>query len=138
MSVIRAGLRPAFALFVIAHAAAHALLPLQEFLSPEHLANDPGPLILLGVVAIGFIVAGAGLLGVWPFKTLIRPALVLASAYSLIAIWRMGHGGFWWGAPADLVLLAIGVTGFLPRAVARSGAAPHQRAAGTPAAHRTA
>ena len=138
MSLIRAGLRPAFALFVIAHAAAHALLPLQEFLSEEHLSTDPGPAILLGVVAAGFAVAGLGLLGVWPLKSLIRPAMVLAAAYSMIAIWRMGAGDFWWGFPVDLALFLIGVGGFLPSAATASAASQAHGAARPHASHRAA
>jgi uncharacterized protein YndB with AHSA1/START domain len=53
-----------------------------------------------------------------PFTAIVRAALVLASAYSLIAIWRMGAGGLWWGAGVDLALLLIGITGiyrYLPQ-----------------------
>ena len=120
MSLIRAGLRPAFALLVIAHALSHALLPLQEFLSPANLANDAMPLILIAVAMIGFTIAGVGLLGAWPFTVIVRPAIVLASAYSLVAIWRMGAGGLWWGAPVDLALFVIGLTGWYPSAISSS------------------
>jgi hypothetical protein len=36
------------------------------------------PLILLGVAMIGFSTAGLGLLGVRPFASAMRPAMVLA------------------------------------------------------------
>jgi hypothetical protein len=117
MSHIRAGARPAFALFVMAHALAHVLMPWQEFFLPANLASDAGPPILIGVAVLGFMIAGVGLLGVRPFTFMIRPAMVLASAYSLIAIWRMGSGEFWWGAPVGFALFLTGLTGlyrFLP------------------------
>jgi hypothetical protein len=116
MSLVRAGLRPAFALFVLAHAAAHLLSRWQGFLSPESLANDPAPPFLIGIAVLGFAIAGAGLLGVKWCQPLIGAALVLASAYSLIAIGRMGAGNLWWGVPVDLALFLIGVTGTYPKA----------------------
>jgi formate-dependent nitrite reductase membrane component NrfD len=138
MSHIRAGLRPAFALFIMAHAVAHALLPWQEFLTPASRAIDEGPVILLSVVGAGFTIAALGVLGVRPFTALGRAAMVLASAYSLIAISRMGQGDLWWGVPVDLALFLIGVTGVWPRPAAQSATTPLHSAAATPASHRTA
>src|SRR3954471_9307727 len=105
MRVTAAALRPAFGLFVIAHGVAHAVMPLRGWMDPGMLALDFMPLILYDVAVLGFTVAGLGLFGVRPFAAIVRPALVLGSAYSLIAIWRMGAGGLWWGAGADLALL---------------------------------
>jgi hypothetical protein len=53
---------------------------------------------------------------------------VLASAYSLIAIWRMGQGDLWWGVPVDVALLTIALTGayqLLPGAVPITGESEH-------------
>ena len=55
MSLLRAGARPVFALFVMAHALAHVLMPWQEFFQPANLASDTGPLILIGVAVLGFM-----------------------------------------------------------------------------------
>ena len=53
------------------------------------------PFILYAVAVVGFTSAGLGMLGVRPFAGLVRPALVLASAYSLVAIWCAGQGDLW-------------------------------------------
>lgn len=110
MRVIKAGLRPAFGLFVVAHGLAHAVLPLRGWLDPG-LPGLEFLLILYGVAVVGFTVAGLGVFGVRPFTAMMRPALVLASAYSLIAISVMGSGGLWWGAGVDIALFLIGVSG---------------------------
>jgi hypothetical protein len=115
MSLIRAGLRPAFALFIVAHALAHALLPWQEFLTPASRAIDEGPLLVGGVAMFGFAIAALGVIGLRPFEGLARAAMVLGSAYSLIAIWRMGQGDLWWGVPVDLALVLTGLTGAYQR-----------------------
>lgn len=115
MSLTRSGARPAFAMFLLAHTAAHALLPWQTFLLPETLTNDPGPVILMAFVAVGYAIASAGVLGLWPFTPLTGAAMVLASAYSLIAVWRMGAGDFWWAPPVDVLLLLIGISGLYRR-----------------------
>jgi hypothetical protein len=102
-------------LLVIAHGLAHAVLPLRGWLQPDLLENDAMPLILYGVAVMGFTTAGIGLLGVTPFTVVVRPALVLASAYSLIAIYTFGAGDLWWGAALDAVLLLAGLTGIYRR-----------------------
>jgi len=128
MALIRAALRPAFALFLVFHALAHALLPWQEFLAPASRAIDEGPVILLSVVGVGYAIAALAVIGVRPLAALGRAAMVLASAYSLIAIWRMGQGDLWWGVPVDVALLTIALTGayqVLPGAVPIAGEAGH-------------
>jgi uncharacterized protein YndB with AHSA1/START domain len=117
MRFIRAGVRPAIALIVIAHGLAHAVLPLRGWMDPGMFQRDFMPLILYGVAMLGFTMAGVGLLGVKPFTAIVRPVLVIASTYSLVAIWRMGSGELWWGAALDGVLFVTGLTGlhrFLP------------------------
>ena len=110
MRLIRAGVKPAFGLFVIAHGLLHTALPMREALTPAALALDFMPLILLGVAMIGFSIAGLGLFDVWPFSSMMRPAIVLAAAYSLILIWRFGQGELWWSAPVDSALFLVGLT----------------------------
>ena len=51
------------------------------------------------------------MLGVRPFTAATRPLLVIASGYSLVALWVMGHGDLWWGAAVDVVLFVVGLTG---------------------------
>ena len=58
MRVIRAGLRPAFGLFVMAHGLAHAVMPLRGWMDPARLALDFMPVILYTVIVVGFSVAG--------------------------------------------------------------------------------
>lgn len=124
MRPIRAGLRPAFGLFVLAHGLAHAVLPMRGWMDPQSLALNFMPLILYGVAVVGFTIAGLGILGVRPCDVMARPLLVLASAYSLVAIWTMGSGDLWWGATVDFALLSTGLTGLdrhLPVAEHRRG-----------------
>jgi len=111
MHIIRAGLRPALAIIVVAHGLAHAVLPLRGWMDPQSLALDFMPMILYSTAVIGFTVAGLGLLNIRPFATVTRPALVLASAYSLVAISLMGDGDLWWGASVDVALFLTGLTG---------------------------
>ncbi|HEX8028527.1 MAG TPA: hypothetical protein VF491_08700 [Vicinamibacterales bacterium] len=126
MHPIRAGLRPAFGLFVVAHGLAHAVLSPREWMEPSRLATDFMPLILYGVAATGFTAAGLGVLGLNPLKWTVRPAMLLASAYSLIAISRFGQGGMWWSATADVALFVIGLSGlFLFAPVAPSATLAH-------------
>lgn len=118
MSLARPGLRPLFALLVIAHGLAHAVLPLRGWMAPDMFQHDFMPLVLYGTAVLGFTVAGIGLLGVTPFTAVVRPFLVIASAYSLVAISRVG-GDLWLGAPVNVVLLLTGLTGahrYLPAA----------------------
>ena len=111
MRLFRAGLRPAFGLFIVAHGLAHAVLSPREWMEPARLATDFMPLILYGVAATGFTAAGLGVLGLNPLKWTVRPAMVLAAAYSLIAISRFGQGGMWWSVAADVALFVIGLSG---------------------------
>jgi hypothetical protein len=111
MRIIRGGLRPAFALLVITHAFAHAVLPARGWMPPDKLAHDFMPFILYSVAILGFTFAGLGVLDIRPFKWLMRPAMVLASAYSLVAIYTFGQPDLFWGGAADMALLVIGLTG---------------------------
>ena len=111
MSIVRAGLRPALGLLVIAHGLAHAVLPSRGWMDPARLATDFMPFILYVVAVLGFTTAGLGLLEIRPFKWMMRPAMVLASAYSLIAIVLFNQPDLFWGGAASLVLLLTGVTG---------------------------
>lgn len=118
MRLVIRGLRPVVALLVIAHGLAHAVLPLRGWMRPDMFQHDFMPLILYGVAVLGFTTSGIGLLGVTPFTAAVRPFLVLASAYSLIAIFTFGAGGLWWGVAVDVVLLLAGLSGvyrYLPQ-----------------------
>lgn len=105
MRALRASLRPAAGIFVIAHGLAHAVLPLRGWMDPSRLALDLMPLILYTVSVVGFVIAGLGLLAVRPFASIVRPAMVLASAYSLIALFTFGQKGLAWAVAIDLALL---------------------------------
>ena len=109
------GLRRAFALLVIAHGLAHAVLPLRSWMNPALFGHDFMPLVLYAVAVMGFAIAGVGLLGITPFTSAVRPLLVFASGYSLVAIWVFGAGDLWWGAALDVVLLLTGLTGIYRR-----------------------
>ena len=135
MKIVTAGLRPAFALFVIAHGLAHAVLPSRGWFPPGKFEHDFMPLILYCVALFGFTTAGIGLLGVTPFTMVVRPLLVLASAYSLVALFAFGAADLWWGGAADVVLLLTGLTGayrYLP-AAGRHPGWPHRLAVATAA-----
>ena len=110
MRLIRAGVKPAFAVFVIAHGLVHAALPIGEAFTPAALRLDFMPLILLGVAMIGFSTAGLGVFGVWPFSSVTQQAMVLSSAYSLVLMWRLGQSDLWFGAAIDIALFLIGLT----------------------------
>jgi hypothetical protein len=111
MPLVHAGLRPALALLVIAHGLAHAALPLRGWMDPARFGFDFSPLLVYWVALIGFTVAGLGLIGVRMLEGAIRPALVLASAYSMIGMWVMGTDGLWWGRSLDIGLFFTGLTG---------------------------
>jgi hypothetical protein len=116
---VKAAVRPAFALLVIAHGLAHTVLPMRGWMNPESLGKDFMPVILYGVAVLGYLIAGIGLLGVRPFTHVLRPVMVVAASYSLVALWRMGHGDLWWGAAVDVVLLVVALSGvykYLPPA----------------------
>lgn len=117
MGIVRTGLRPALGLLVIAHGLAHAVLPSRGWMDPARLALDVMPFILYAVAVLGFTIAGLGLLDIRPFKWMTRPAMVLAAAYSLIAIFLFNQPDLFWGGGASLALLVAGLTGvyrFLP------------------------
>ena len=111
MRILRGGLRPAFGLFVIAHGLAHAVLTSRGWMDPSRLSQDAMPFILYTVAVLGFTVAGLGLLDIRPFKWMMRPAMVLAAAYSLIAIFLFNQPDLFWGGAASLTLLITGLTG---------------------------
>lgn len=111
MNIVRAGLRPALGLLVIAHGLAHAVLPSRGWMDPARLAMDFMPFILYVVAVLGFTISGLGLFEIRPFKWMMRPAMVLASAYSLIAIALFNEPDLFWGGAASLVLLFTGLTG---------------------------
>lgn len=104
-------LRPAFAVFVIAHGLAHAVLPMRGWMNPETLGRDFMPVVFYGVAILGYAVAGLGIAGVRPFPAAVRPLMVIAPVYSLVALSRMGHGDLWWVAAVDVMLLMVGLTG---------------------------
>jgi hypothetical protein len=130
MRLVKPGWRRVFGLLVIAHGLAHAVLPLRGSIYPDAFQNDFIPFFLYAIAVLGFTVAGIGLLGVRPFTVAVRPLLVLASAYSGIALFAFGAGDLWWGGALDAALLLIGVTGiyrYLPQGPAHSGV-PHRLA----------
>ena len=125
MRIVRTGLRPALGLLVIAHGLAHAVMPMRGWMDPATLAVDFTPFLLYGIAVTGFTLAGLGLLGIRRLDPLLRPALVLASAYSLISLSIMGDGGLWWGRALDVILLLTGLSGayrYLPQPETRPGA----------------
>ncbi|HEX6164951.1 MAG TPA: plastocyanin/azurin family copper-binding protein [Vicinamibacterales bacterium] len=93
---------------VIAHGLSHAVLPMRGSLAPT-LYGDWMPIALYGVAVVGFVAAGLGLLGIRPLDRFISPLLVLASAWSLVAIFRLGDAGLWLGAASDVALLLVGL-----------------------------
>jgi hypothetical protein len=118
----RSLLRPAFGLLLIAHALAHFRLSLADSTDPVTMANDAVAIALFSVAVFGFVIAGLAMLGVRVLETPSRPLLVLASAYSLVAIYVMSGEGVAWGVTLDVALFVIGVTGIylrLPRPLQR-------------------
>ncbi len=104
--------RIAFGLFVVGHGLAQAVVPMRGLMPPEVLAGrDAMPIVLYAVATLGFLVAGLGLLGITPFTSAVRPLLVLASTYSIVALYRLGQPDLWAGAAIDGALLMIGLTG---------------------------
>jgi uncharacterized protein YndB with AHSA1/START domain len=115
MGRLHAGWRPALGLIVIAHGLAHAVLALRGWMDPARFDFDFSPMLVYWVVVGGFTIAGLGLLGVRWLESWVRPALVLASAYSLISMWVAGSGGLFWGRAFDVVLFLTGITGIYRR-----------------------
>jgi len=107
---------------VIAHGLSHAVLPLRGSLAPT-LYGDWMPIALYSVAVTGFVAAGLGLLGLKPFDRAISQLLVLASGWSLVAIFCLGDRTLWFGALCDAALIAIA----LWRAVAGWPAHPSHR-----------
>lgn len=133
MTIVKAGLRPAFALFVIAHGLAHAVLPWRGWFTAGMFEQNFMPLVLYCVALFGFTIAGIGLLGITPFTGMVRPLLVVASGYSMVALYSFGAMDLWWGGAADVALLLTGLTGafrYLPAAGSHPGW-PHRLAVGT-------
>lgn len=93
---------------VIAHGLSHAVLPMRGFM-PAVSGGDWVPVALYGVSMVGFVAAGLGLLGLRPLDRVISPLLVLASAWSLIAIVTLGDAGLSIGAVCDVALLLVGL-----------------------------
>ena len=94
---------------VIAHGLSHAVLPMRGALEPM-LPNDNWmPVLLYGVSMLGFVAAGLGLLGLRPFDRFISPFLVLASGWSLVAIFVLNDSRLWPGAACDVMLLLVGL-----------------------------
>jgi hypothetical protein len=124
--------RTALALFVIAHGLAQAVVPMRGLMTPGVLAGgDAMPIILYAVATVGFLVAGLGLLGLTPFRAATRPALVVASGYSLVALYRLGHPDLWLGAAIDGALLLTGLTGiyrYLPEPETHASRLRHRAA----------
>ena len=93
---------------VIAHGLSHAVLPMRGSLAPT-VHGDWMPIALYGVAVVGFVAAGLGLLGLRPLTRFISPLLVLASAWSLVGIFRLGDSSLWFGAASDAALILIGL-----------------------------
>jgi hypothetical protein len=109
---------------VIAHGLAHAVLPLRGSMAPDMVKRNFVPLLVYAVAVLGFTTAGVGLFGLRPFTAVVRPFLVLASGYSLVAIVTAGQGPLWWAATLDVALLLIGLTGvyrWLPQGPSHPG-----------------
>jgi hypothetical protein len=108
--------RTTLALFVIAHGLAQAVVPMRGLMTPAVLdGGDAMPIFLYAVATLGFLVAGLGLLGLAPFTAATRPMLVLASAYSLVALYRLWQPDLWLGVVIDGGLLLAGLTGIYRR-----------------------
>lgn len=94
---------------VIAHGLSHAVLPMRGLLAYAAWDGDLMPAALYTVSMVGFVAAGLGLLAVRPLDRVISPLLVLASGWSLVAIFVLGDQRLWLGALLDLALLPIGL-----------------------------
>lgn len=94
---------------VIAHGLGHAVLPMRGSLAPLLTSGDWVPAALYGACMVGFVAAGLGMLGQRPFDRAISPLLVMASAWSLVAIFRFGDPNLWVGALGDGLLLLVGL-----------------------------
>ncbi len=122
-----------FGWLVIAHGLSHAVLPMRGSLAPL-MTGDWIPVALYAVSTVGFVSAGLGLLGMRPLDRKISPLLVLASGWSLVAIFCLGDPGLWFGAACNVALLLLGLWrayGGWPAhpafAEATAGKPPHRR-----------
>lgn len=125
MTPVSPGWRRALALLTLAQGLTHVVLLRPQFDG----ANFP-PLILFGVAALGYAIAGIGLFGLTPFSAAVRPLLVLAAGYSLVLVIVNGAGRAPWVPTIDVGLLAAGLTGAyrrLPAGPSHPGL-PHQAA----------
>ena len=93
---------------VVAHGLSHAILAVRGGWTAS-LWIDAIPTALYAVGMVGFLSAGAGLLGVRPLDAAIGPLLVLASGLSLVAIVQFGQPALWFGGLCDAGLLVIGL-----------------------------
>lgn len=93
---------------VIGHGVSHATLAWHVGWTAT-VWIDAIPAALYAIGMIGFLSAGAGLLGVHPLDTAVGPLLVLASGLSFVAIVQFGDPVLWFGGFCDVGLLAIGV-----------------------------
>ena len=92
---------------VIAHGLSHAVLPMRGFLGHTGWDGDLMPTALYGGSMVAFVAAGLGLLGVRPLDRAISPLIVVASAWSLVAIFVLNDPGLWFGAVCDVALLPL-------------------------------
>lgn len=93
---------------VIAHGLSHAVLPMRGSLDPVP-GGDWIPNALYAVSMTGFVAAGLGLLGLRPLDRAVSPLLVVASAWSLVAIAVLGDPSLLFGAVCDAALLLAGL-----------------------------
>ena len=94
---------------VIAHGLSHAVLPMRGSLAPTLSSDNWMPVFLYSVSMVGFVGAGLGMLGLRPLNRAVSPLLVLASGWSLVAIFTFGDRGLWFGAACDVALLPVGL-----------------------------
>ncbi len=92
---------------VIAHGLCHSALPMRGALTPLLSSDNWMPVALYGVSMVGFVAAGLGILGLKPLHRAISPLLVLASAWSLVAIATLGDPDLTVGAVFDVVLIPV-------------------------------
>jgi hypothetical protein len=114
--------RPLLAGAIVIHGWAHAVLALRGWVPGDFADSHAMPLLLYGIAMLGFVAGGVGLLGVRPFAAATRPLLVVASAYSLVALVSAQFADLWPAAVIDVALLIGGATGWVsPRSTDRPG-----------------
>jgi mono/diheme cytochrome c family protein len=69
------------------------------------------PVALYIVAMIGFSAAGLGILGLGPVVRFIGPLLVVSSVWSLVGLFRLGHGDLTAGAVIDVALILAAFAG---------------------------